>query len=143
MSIKIYWDIMQHSFYKYGSKVEYSEEGVYFSNSLLSPGATVVSWSSQIPYQLLRGMSQLPLLKRGAKYEIKFCGSPIPNDSVLIHIEFFSSSGTSVGSFFFENPSSHFYYPKEAYSYKISLIARGLKKLYFKHVSLKEVGSEY
>lgn len=137
MNIEIHWDTTQINFYKYGSNIEFLESGVHFKNEILSPGAIIVSWSSQITYQGMRVLAQLPLLKIGKKYQVELIGTPIPNGSVLIQVEFFNYSGHSVETLFFDNPVAEFYYPQEAQAYSISLISRGLKELHFKYLVIR------
>lgn len=140
MFFKIIWNQSLLSFFRNGTTISYQEDGeVIFENSLLSPGAELVSWDSDIGYFDERSVLQLPLLRRGNKYRLKLNGEIFPEGSALLKIEFFNRVSESVGYCFLDLDQETFEYPMEAYHYKISILSTGLKRLSFREMILTEM----
>jgi len=139
MDFKILWTSNLMSFFKYGSTVSYvSKEEVQFENVLLSPGAEIVSWHSEVDYFTSRTPLQLPLLKRDHRYYLRLSGAVFPEGSLLIKVAFFNRVSEPVGHCFFGGQGGSFIYPKDAYAYKVSLLSQGLKRLQFHALELSE-----
>ena len=137
MSFDICWDNQKNSFFKYGGEISYGEGGqVSFRHGLLSPGVEVVSWSSSVPYFESRSPLELPLLERGQRYGLNFSGAVHPEGSLLLKVEFFDRVSSPVGHCFLNLGAATFLYPKDAYSYKISLLSTGLEHLHFEGLRL-------
>ena len=68
----------------------YEKNGkIYFKNERMSPGERIHTWKSQVVFDKLdTGYSQLPLLKRKAKYQIITKAIIAPENSVQIQLDF-------------------------------------------------------
>lgn len=144
MMFELTWDPEMTEFYKHGSTVEYTKEGVRFENKMLSPGATIAQWISNPHYQGARGWLELPLLERGKSYQVKLEARSAPQSSPLLKVAFYNRSEESVGMDLITTLKDHFTYPKSAYSYQITLLNNGIEELHFCKIILQsyEGGSE-
>lgn len=137
MKFEVTWNAELTDFYKHGSTVEYTKEGVRFENKMLSPGATIVTWKSNPSYQGQRGWLELPLLERGRSYQVKVEATPSPQPFVLLKVEFYNRSEDSIGIHLIHNHEGHFTYPKEAYTYTMTLLNNGIEELLFQKITLQ------
>ena len=143
MAFKLLWPQSKMSYFQYGSVLSYGANGqVHFEHELLSPGTTLVSWSSSVNYFESRSPLELPLLERGQRYRLCFKGEVSPANSVLVKLEFFDRVSTSVGVCFLELGVASFIYPKTAYSYRLSLLSTGLQQLTFDSILLSKMEEE-
>lgn len=137
MNFILKWDPEMIEFYKYGSTIKYTTEGVRFENKLLSPNAKIVTWVSNPSYQSKRGWVELPLLERGGIYQIQLEATCSPKPHALIKVEFFNRSEDIIGRTLIHNHGGHFTYPKEAYTYTITLLNNGIEELRFQKITLQ------
>lgn len=139
MYFKIIWSQTLSSYFRYGSTISFiKNKEVRFENGALSPGASVVTWTSDANYNGTRSVLQLPLLERGKKYRLKLNGEVLPEKSILIKIDFLNRVSETVSSCFLKNNQEIFQYPEEAYYYKISILSMGMESLNFKEMILTE-----
>ncbi|MDT2887982.1 accessory Sec system protein Asp3 [Lactococcus lactis] len=137
MDFEIKWSPMHMDFYKYGSVVNFSQEGeVTFKNLFFSSGSIIVKWISNPIYQVNRSLLQLPILGKGNSYRLITNLECIPNNSVLIKIDIYNRSGRNVKSYVIENNGGSFIYPKDSYSYSISIINMGVHDFKFKTIRI-------
>lgn len=137
MKFEVTWNMELIEFYKHGSTIEYSKEGVRFENKMLSPGATIVTWTSNPTYQVQRGWLELPLLERGKSYHVKVEATSSPKPFVLLKVEFYNRSEDSIGIHLIHNQEGHFTYPKDAYTYTMTLLNNGIEELRFQHITFQ------
>lgn len=137
MKFEVRWNVELTDFYKHGSTVEYTKEEVRFENKMLSPGATIVTWKSNPSYQGQRGWLELPLLERGKRYHVKLEATSSPKPFLLLKVEFYNRAEDSIGLHLIQNHEGAFTYPKEAYSYTMTLLNNGIEELCFQKITLQ------
>lgn len=138
MKFEVKWEPDIMDFYKYGSTIEFfgSNNVVYFKNEILSPGATLMTWSSHPQYHADRSLFQLPLLKRGKKYNFKVNAESFPEHSLLVQIEFLDRSQQVLSRQVIFDREGEVEYPRKAFSYRIKLLNNGIEELFFKDICI-------
>lgn len=143
MKFELRWDPELTEFYKHGSTIAYTKEGVRFENKMLSPGATIVTWVSNPNYQGKRGWLELPLLERGKEYHVKINSKSFPKPFVPLKIEFYNRAEESLCIQVIMNQKGSFRYPKQAYSYSMSLLNTGIEEVMLKNIILQSKDKQH
>lgn len=144
MNYEIKWDKRINNYFIHGSKLSFFKEDdeVHFENPSISPGAVIVQWKSEPSYQGERTSLQLPLLKRGERYEIKPDVIAYPEESVALKFNSFDRSQQPLDTQILSLEGGEVTYLEEAYSYTIELISTGVEALCFKVITLSQKGGE-
>lgn len=129
--------------YLYGSTIiMHSPSQVYFENKLMASGQTIHEWSSNWNYQRDRLVPALPLLKKGARYQLTRDMVVYPEASVFLKIVFFDRYDQEIGNQIGRSESVVFTYPKEAYSYKVRLLSAGVESFEFRRLTIDQIIEE-
>ena len=127
----------------YGTQVFYhSKDHVSLYNPLVTSGEILRSWSSSINYQGSRTQVSLPLLKRGQDYQISMNFNCQPEQGLYIKIRFFDRYGSVIEEKVEKVKQFIFTYPKEAYTYEVSLLSAGFESLDFYDFYIEEMNHD-
>ncbi len=140
--VRIYWKNYSQSTYSHGSQIDFQKDQVFFENSLMPPSFVIKSWDSMTNFQAVRSQPSLPLLKKGASYQLDLVAEVEPKHAAYLQINFFDRHHEKIHFEILKNQQNQFTYPQEAYSYQIALINAGATSLTFKYLSLRALGSE-
>ncbi|MCC9736717.1 accessory Sec system protein Asp3, partial [Streptococcus agalactiae] len=135
----IYWDDFSRFSYNFGTKLQFLGKSVCFENPLAPSSTNLYTWSSQTNYQSKRISPNLPLLRKGTRYSLSLNAELDLVSSLFVRIEFYNRFNESVGFELLKKDSIIFIYPKEAYTYTISLINAGCSDFTFHYLKLEEV----
>ncbi|GKQ42750.1 accessory Sec system protein Asp3 [Companilactobacillus sp. RD055328] len=132
MNFEIKWYQDNSDYFFYGSKVKFNhDKSVSFRNDIMSPGTSIVRWSSKLPFQSNRILMELPLLKRNQKYQLTVDSKSIPENKFFVLITFFDRFDNKVGMEVIKNSNQEFVYLEDAYNYQIELINKGARIIEF------------
>lgn len=138
----IEWGEVRGTF-MYGTQVFYhSKNHVSLYNPLVTSGEILRSWSSSLNYQGSRTQVSLPLLKRGQDYQISMNFNCQPEQGLYIKIRFFDRYETVIEEKVEKVKQFIFTYPKEAYTYEVSLLSAGFESLDFYDFYIEEMNRD-
>lgn len=129
--------------FMYGTQVFYHNKNhVSLYNPLVTSGEILRSWSSSLNYQGSRTQVSLPLLKRGQDYQISMNFNCQPEQGLYIKIRFFDRYGSVIEEKVEKVKQFIFTYPKEAYTYEVSLLSAGFESLDFYDFYIEEMNRD-
>lgn len=128
----IYWQQNIGKTYMYGSSINYlTKNHVIFENNLFPSGSCIHSWTSLGNYQTHRSASQLPMLEKGYKYNIKIDAATTPQNTLYIQFKFYDRYENLIEVVTIKDKQGSFVYPSDAHYYELSLINGGLQEIIF------------
>ena len=129
--------------FMYGTQVFYHcKDHVSLYNPLITSGEILRSWSSSLNYQGSRTQVSLPLLKRGQDYQISMNFNCHPEQGLYIKIRFFDRYGSVIEEKVEKVKQFIFTYPKETYTYEVSLLSAGFESLDFYDFYIEEMNRD-
>lgn len=134
----IYWNDYSFNSYLYGSKIEFNNRDVKFSNSLMSPGSIIKTWYSKVNFQEKRVEPTLPMIDGENSYNLSRDIECLNKEDIIIRIVFFDRYENEVDSLIIREESVDFTCPIKTYSYQIELINGGKCDFVFHKLVLKE-----
>ncbi len=141
MRVEVKWKHFAQGVYTHGSKVDFQKQSIAFDNPLMPPSFEIKRWHSRTNFQANRQTPNLPILKRGDRYQLIVDAESFPKDSFYIGILFFDRFGKQIGFDVLKTKDASFTYPKDAYSYDIALLNAGCERLTFTSMVLKSADS--
>lgn len=130
--------------YMYGTRIQYQADGsVEVANALVPSGMELQSWRSIQNYQASRTQPALPLLKKGEAYQLRAELTTHPAEAVFLKLTFLDRYDQEIQQLVEKSDRLTFVYPKEAYSYRISLLSAGLVEMRFHHLLLSHLGGDH
>ncbi|WP_240366881.1 accessory Sec system protein Asp3 [Pediococcus acidilactici] len=140
----IRWPVHMNDTYSYGSVINYQNGKIYFKNERMSPGERIHTWKSQVVFDKLdTGYSQLPLLKRKAKYQIITKAIIAPENSVQIQLDFFDVKNEIIDGPLTIDLDGEFEVPEEMDHYQLSLVNLNNRSLEFEDLIIRPVESTF
>ena len=109
---------------------------------MITSGEILRSWSSSLNYQGSRTQVSLPLLKRGQDYQISMNFNCHPEQGLYIKIRFFDRYGSVIEEKVEKVKQFIFTYPKETYTYEVSLLSAGFESLDFYDFYIEEMNRD-
>ena len=129
--------------FMYGTQVFYhSKNHVSLYNPLVTSGEILKRWFSSLNYQGARTQVSLPLLKRGQDYQMCMNFDCQPEQGLYIKIRFFDRYETVIEEKVEKVKQFMFTYPKEAYTYEVSLLSAGFESLDFYDFYIEEMNRD-
>ncbi|WP_180275010.1 accessory Sec system protein Asp3 [Streptococcus suis] len=141
MRLEIKWNHFAQDTYSYGSRIDFEKEAISFENPLMPPSFEIKHWYSRTNFQAKRQTPTLPILKKGASYQLILDAEAYPQGSIYLRVVFFDRFGKELGFEILKDKKASFTYPKEAYSYEIALLNAGCERLTFRSIWLQSVFS--
>ncbi|HEL2383835.1 TPA: accessory Sec system protein Asp3 [Streptococcus suis] len=141
MRVEIKWKHFAQGVYTHGSKLDFQKQSIAFDNPLMPPSFEIKRWHSRTNFQANRQTPNLPILKRGERYQLMVDAESFPKDSFYIGVHFFNRFGKQIGFEILKTTDAAFTYPNDAYSYDIALLNAGCEQLTFKSMILKSTDS--
>lgn len=122
--------------YLYGTTMTFLDNQVIFENLLMASGKTLNRWESRTSYQRDRYSPDLPLLEPEKTYYISSKMTCYPQNSIFIRLDFFNRMGELLDFAVIRKQKGRFIYPKDAFTYTISLINGGGQFFIFKEIAI-------
>ncbi|HFU4202711.1 TPA: accessory Sec system protein Asp3 [Streptococcus suis] len=122
------------SFYLYGSSIQYNGDDVIFENLRFASGKKIKSWVSRTNFQGNRQSPCLPLLVPGCEYRLEKNFSVEPDGSVYLQLEFRNRQEEVVGLTILKDDDDTFTYPKDAFTYSLTLFSAGCQRVHFSSI---------
>lgn len=139
----IKWDrVTTGNTYLYGSTVKFLEDSVYFENLLIASGKPISRWQSRTNYQGDRRSPALPILKPGATYVLETNLESVPAERIYVRLDFVNRLGETIDFIVLRKFSQEFTFPKEAFSYTITLMSGGCESVHFYDLKLYQLEDE-
>lgn len=138
MVFRIKWPQGAPPSYLHGSYVSFIGNKVVFDNALMSPGFSLMSWTSRTNYQANRIQPSLPLLERGRFYQLDLQAVVKPANSLYVKVTYFDRLGQEIGVDVLKEQSWIFQYPITAFYYTLELLNAGCEYLAFDQILLFE-----
>ncbi|MET3634003.1 accessory Sec system protein Asp3 [Streptococcus porcorum] len=133
----IKWDrVTSGNSYLYGSTIKFLEDSVSFENLLMASGKPISRWQSRTNYQGNRRSPALPVLKPGKTYLLKADLESTPMNRVFIRLDFVNRLNENIGFTVLRSVEQEFTYPKDAFSYTITLMSGGCSAVVFRSLSI-------
>ncbi|WKT14582.1 accessory Sec system protein Asp3 [Lactococcus lactis] len=136
------WPKDLSSVYVNGATIQYSsDQSVYYSNEVLSPGQTICTWTSMSDYLSSGSAPSLPLLKINKTYEL---GVKLEADTLLaiqLQINFFDENQVLLDSYRGTEVNLVFKVPRGTVSYEVRLVNLRHHWLLFNYLSISEIGN--
>lgn len=134
---EIYWDLNNGAIYGSGSQVNYAGNyHVQFKNELMSPGETIVNWTSTTDYQGARDVPKLPLLYPNHHYRMVVKARPDQPATMSTRLTFRNIQGEQLKQIEFNNDNRRFMVPQDIENYQLELINAGCKTLDFSRIEI-------
>ncbi len=138
----IYWNDYAFESYLYGSKIEFENKDVIFSNALMSPGSVIKTWYSKTNFQEKRMEPSLPMIDGENRYNLSRDIDCANKNDIIMRIVFFDRYENILDSLIIREDSANFNCPIKTYSYQIELINGGKCDFVFHKLVLKEYENE-
>ncbi|MGK4033549.1 accessory Sec system protein Asp3 [Pediococcus acidilactici] len=140
----IRWPLRMNNTYSFGSTINYENGKIYFKNERMSPGERIHTWKSKLNYNILDSeFSQLPLLKRGVRYQVITKAKMVPEDSVQVQLDFFDNRDEIIDGPLTIDLDGEFEVPEEMDHYQLSLINLNNKSIEFEDLVIQPVESNF
>lgn len=140
----IRWPLRMNNTYSFGSVINYQNGKIYFKNERMSPGERIHTWKSKLNYHILDSeFSQLPLLKRGVKYQVITKAKIYPEGSAQIQLDFFDIRDEIIDGPLTIDLDGEFEVPEEMDHYQLSLINLNNKSIEFEDLVIKPAKSNF
>ena len=117
--------------YTHGSKINFHESSVSFSNPEQSPGESIHTWYSLAEFRKFRYTPALPILTPGHQYHFRVDLTQEPADSLNLAITYFDDDDEQIRQDFFTELNDSFAYPENGHHYQMDLINLNNQQLEF------------
>lgn len=122
--------------YLYGSVIDYKKDGIEFENLRFPSGKPIHVWYSRTNYQERRQSPSLPLLRPGSHYVIQQDFTVEPAGGAYLQLTYFNRQGEEIGLSILRESEQEFTYPKEAFTYTLTLVSAGCERVRFSRIRL-------
>lgn len=140
----IRWPLRMNNTYSFGSVINYQKGKIYFKNERMSPGERIHTWKSKFNYHIRDSeFSQLPLLKRGVKYQVNAKAEVVPEGSVQVQLDFFDNRDEIIDGPLTIDLDGEFVVPEEMDHYQLSLVNLNNRSLEFENLVIEPLESEF
>ncbi|MEE6674594.1 accessory Sec system protein Asp3 [Pediococcus acidilactici] len=140
----IRWPLRMNNTYSFGSVINYQKGKIYFKNERMSPGERIHTWKSKFNYHIHDSeFSQLPLLKRGIKYQVNTKAKVVPEGSVQVQLDFFDNRDEIIDGPLTIDLDDEFVVPEEMDHYQLSLVNLNNRSLEFEDLVIEPLESEF
>lgn len=140
----IRWPLRMNNTYSFGSVINYQKGKIYFKNERMSPGERIHTWKSKFNYHIRDSeFSQLPLLKRGVKYQVNAKAEVVPEGSVQVQLDFFDNRDEIIDGPLTIDLDGEFVVPEEMDHYQLSLVNLNNRSLKFENLVIEPLESEF
>lgn len=140
----IRWPLRMNNTYSFGSVINYQKGKIYFKNERMSPGERIHTWKSKFNYYIRDSeFSQLPLLKRGVKYQVNAKAEVVPEGSVQVQLDFFDNRDEIIDGPLTIDLDGEFVVPEEMDHYQLSLVNLNNRSLEFENLVIEPLESEF
>lgn len=140
----IRWPLRMNNTYSFGSVINYQKGKIYFKNERMSPGERIHTWKSKFNYHIHDSeFSQLPLLKRGVKYQVNTKAKVVPEGSVQVQLDFFDNRDEIIDGPLTIDLDGEFVVPEEMDHYQLSLVNLNNRSLEFEDLVIEPLESEF
>lgn len=129
-------EVRSDTTYLYGSTIFPGSKSLFFENLSFASGKPIQSWRSRTNYQGNRVSPDLPLLCAGQKYRLKGVLTAHPEGATYFQVRFFNRQQEEIKTVIIKGTEGTFTYPKDAFTYSITLVSGGCSSLRFSHVAL-------
>lgn len=140
----VYWNNYGIGSYLYGTTLKFDTltKNVYYKHIMVNAGITIHEWTSQVNYQQVRTIPQLPLLERGKKYKLKFKASTVPKNTLYVKLEFYDIYNNLIETTFIKEKEGEFIYPNNSFSYKVILFNAGIHEMTFEYLQIADLDED-
>ncbi|HFI2661746.1 TPA: accessory Sec system protein Asp3 [Streptococcus suis] len=122
--------------YLYGSMIQIQKDSIFFENLHFSPGKPIKTWRSRTNYQANRSCPELPLLYPGVTYRLEQKVTITPEQTAYFQIQYFNRQNEEIQRDILRNGQEEFTFPKDAFTYRISLMSAGCRQVEFFHIAI-------
>lgn len=137
---EIHWKTVRAKVtYLYGSQIRFQDDQAQFYNPRMASGKPIVTFRSRTNYQSERYEPDLPLLIPGRDYIVTFDIQTVPSDHFLLQLDFFNRQGEQIHYEVIRRSGDAFTYPKDAFTYTVSVVSAGCSELLYRTIDLYEV----
>lgn len=134
---KLIWGpVSSGTTYLYGSGIDYAESAVIFENLNFASGKPIRKWRSRTNYQGNRTSPELPVLEPGGNYWLESEIRSWPEQCFYLQLDFYNRQEEIIDYKILKVGESQFNYPKNAFTYTITLYSAGCRRLHFSHLNL-------
>lgn len=137
MTTMIYWGDVLESDYFFGTRYRKEGRSVFFENPFMPATLVIHRWSSLRPYQANRRPVDLPLLKRGQRYQLSKQMTVFEGNPLYVKVLFYNRYNDLISQVFIKEDKGDFSYPDEAYWYEIELVNTACQRFRFDYLILK------
>ncbi|MDF7683416.1 accessory Sec system protein Asp3 [Lactobacillus sp. ESL0679] len=121
--------------YMYGAKVHFEDEDLLYSNAIISPGRSLISWHNDNTASDII----LPELLNNVDYQFKIFSQEEPDDSLALALTTFNGK-EQLDYKIFTTKEAKFSLESKETAYQFDLISLGNLQLHFQHILLAKNG---